>query len=157
MGGGGADFGEHLTRHAEDSEEIFVPGQGAQVHQHRAAGVGHVCDVLAPVGGAGEVPEEPAVDRPETCGPGLCRLAGRTRALQDPLQLSGRKVGRRPQSRPLADELPAAATVQFRRDPVGPGVLPDDGVHIGQSRAPVPDHGRFPLVGQADGGQVSGA
>ena len=49
IGRGGANFGEHFPGHAEKGQEVVVPGQRAQVHQHRAAGVGHVCDVLAPI------------------------------------------------------------------------------------------------------------
>ena len=42
-----------------------MPVERVQVHQHRAAGVGHVGRVHAAVGAAGEVPQQPRVDRAE--------------------------------------------------------------------------------------------
>src|SRR5262249_24668752 len=46
--------------------------------------------------------------------------------------------------------------IQRGRDPVGAGVLPDNGVVIRMAGVPVPDDGRLALVGDADRGQVRG-
>ena len=43
----------------------LVPLEGREVHQHRPARVRHVCRVDAAIDAAGELPEQPCIDRPE--------------------------------------------------------------------------------------------
>ena len=74
--------------------------------------------------------------------------------LERPLELAGGKIRSRQEARFFADELPAAAAFELGRDPVGPCVLPDDGVHVRQASFAVPHHRRLALVGHAYGGQV---
>ena len=49
---------------------------------------------------------------------------------------------------------PPPARSIARDDPVGPHVLPDDGVRVGQAREAVPNDGGLPLVGDTEGGEV---
>ena len=48
-------------RDADGLGDLRVPLHGVQVHQHGAGGVGHVGDVHAAVGTAGQVPDDPGV------------------------------------------------------------------------------------------------
>ena len=97
-----------------DSQDLLVPLQGVQVHQHGAGGVGDVGDVHAAVDAAGEVPDDPGVHGAEEdvaaprrarAGPRRCRAAsgswgrrsrrpaaGRSRGGSGP----GRRCGRAP-------------------------------------------------------------
>ena len=77
--------------------------------------------------------------------------------VEHPLQLAAGEVGGRGQACLVPDHLATAVPVQASGDPVGPGVLPDDGVPVRPPGAPVPRQRGFPLVGQAQGGQVGGA
>jgi len=77
--------------------------------------------------------------------------------LQQPLELPRGEVRRGRQADLAPDHLAAAALLQRRGDPVGPGVLPHDRVAVRPPGAPVPHQRGLPLVGQAQGGQVGGA
>ncbi len=50
---------QQLAGDAENRQQFIVPGERLQIHQHRAAGIGGVGDVLA----AGQVPDQPGVNR----------------------------------------------------------------------------------------------
>src|SRR4029077_7719142 len=111
-------------------EQLVVPVQGDQVHQHGAAGVGDVRHVHATPDAAGEVPQQPGVDGAED---GLAAFgvgAQTVDVVEHPLQFAAREVGGRGQARLGPDHLAAAVPVQAGGDPVGPGVLPDDGVPV---------------------------
>src|SRR4029077_14428237 len=66
-------------------------------------------------------------------------------------------VGGRGQAGLVPDHVAPAVPVQGRGDPVGPGVLPDDGVTVRPPGAPVPRQRGLPVVGEAEGGQIAGA
>ena len=156
-GRGRQDPRQHLPRHGEEPEQLLVPVQGDQVHQHGAAGVGDVGHVHAAPGAAGEVPQQPGVDGAED---GLAAFgvgAQAVEVVEHALQLAAGEVGGQGQARLVPDHLAAAVPVQAGGDPVGPGVLPDDGVPVRPPGAPVPRQRGFPLVGQAQGDQVGGA
>ncbi len=57
----GVDLGQHRPRHADRVQQLVVPVERGQVHQQRAAGVGHVGDVQPAVDAAGQVPDDPGV------------------------------------------------------------------------------------------------
>jgi len=113
-----------------------------------------VRDVDAPVGAAGELPDDPGVDVAEDHVSGLCLLPDSVDVLQDPLDLRAREVGRdrKPCLRPEA--VLASVRDQLVADRVGAGVLPDDRVVDGPPVGAVPDHGRLTLVGHTDRGDV---
>src|SRR5439155_8693799 len=152
-----ADRRQHGARDVEEGQQLVVPVQGFQVHQHGAAGVGDVGDVLAAVDAAGEVPQQPGVgvaeDRLTAFGVGAYPVD----VLQDPLDLPGREVRRRRQPGPAADHLAPAVAVQGGGDAVGTGVLPDDRVVVRTAGAAVPHHRGLPLVGDTERGQVGRA
>ncbi len=152
---GGTDAGEHRAGDTEQAEELVVPVEGRQVHQHRSARIRHVGGVHATVGPSGEVPHDPRVGGPEERVSAFGRGAQAVDVLEQPLQLAAREVGGGGQAGLVPDDLAAAVAVQRRGDGGRPGVLPDKGVVEGASGAPVPDDGRLSLVGHSDGGEVT--
>ncbi len=150
------DLGQHLPRNAEERQQLVVPVQRLQIHQHGPAGVGHVGDVHAAARPAGEIPQHPGVggaeDRVALLGVG----AHAVDVLQNPLHLACGEVGGGRQPGLAPDDVAAAVAVQRRGDAVGAGVLPDDRVVIRPAGAPVPYQRGFPLVGDAQRGQVGG-
>ena len=68
-----------------------------------------------------------------------------------------REVGGRRQAGLAPDYARRGRRARAPRDPVGPGVLPDDRVVVRPAGLAVPDHRRLALVGDAEGGEVRGA
>ena len=101
---GGADLRQHRRRHADRRGDLLVPGQRAEVHQHRAAGIGHIGDVQAAVGAARQVPDQPRVHVPEHEIAGLGLFPRAVHVVEDPADLRPGEVGRQRQ----ADLLPEA-------------------------------------------------
>ena len=149
----GLDRRQHRARDVEDPEQLVVPLQRRQVHQHRPARVGHVGGVDAAVPAAGQVPDDPRVGVAEHRLAASRRVAHARHVVEDPLDLRARKIGRRRKAGARADHL----SLRLRQrvdDPIGPRVLPDDRVVPGLSGLRVPDDRRLALIGDADGGQV---
>ena len=78
-------------------------------------------------------------------GPGAVDL------VEDPRRLGTGEVGGEWESGRAAEPVDAAVRGQPVADPLGPGVLPDDGRMDRLPGRPLPDDGRLPLVGDADG------
>ena len=127
--------------------QLRVPLQGVDVEQHGAAGVG----VVRHVGSApGKVPDEPAVHRSGAQLSPLRLLADAGHMVHDPFQLRTGKIGVNEQSRLFRHRFPQALRLQPVADLRRPAALPHDGVVYRATRPPVPQNGRFPLVGDAD-------
>ena len=150
------DLGEHRTGDAEEPEQLVVPLERLEIHQHGAARVGDVGDVLPAVRAAGEVPDDPGVDGAEERVAAVGRLAQPVDVVEHPLELAAGEVRGRDQAGPLPDHVAAAVGVERLDDRVGPGVLPDDRVGVGAAGVPVPDDGGLALVGDADAVDVGG-
>ena len=145
--GRAADLGEHRGRHADGLEQLRVPVERLEVHQHRARGVRDVGHVDAAVGPAGQVPDEPRVDGPEEqVATGRGSSPFRAAVVEDPRELERRRVGRDRQPGPCPE--PVRAVHPGRRQRLaglrGPGVLPHDGVArpAGRSCGPRPRSSR---------------
>ena len=93
-------------------------------------------------GSAGELPDEPRVDRPE--GQVARGLA------EDPLELRRREVRVGDEPRPVADEIGGELLAPLGRAPV----LPDDGAVGRLAARPIPDDRRLALVRDADRGEI---
>ena len=50
------DAGQHGGGDVHGSEDVGIPGEGMQIHQHGTAGVGDIGDVDAAVDATGQVP-----------------------------------------------------------------------------------------------------
>ena len=81
-------------------------------------------------------------------------LADPVDVLEDPLDLPAGEVRRRREAGLLPDDVALALPLERGRDPVGAGVLPDDGVVVGPAGPPVPHHRGLALVGDAAGREV---
>ena len=84
-------------------------------------------------------------------------LADAGHMVHDPFQLRTGKIGVNEQSRLFRHRFPQALRLQPVTDLRRPAALPHDGVVYRATRPPVPQNGRFPLVGDANGGNVCGA
>ena len=152
--GGGFDGGHHAQRDPEDAQDFLVPGQGVEVHEQGAGGVGDVRDMDSAVHPAGQVPEDPRVRVAEDQVTGLCLGPGAINVVQDPLDLGAGKIGGQRKAHLLLEPFRAAILRQLIDDVLRAGVLPDDGVVDGFAGGLVPHHGGFALVGNSDGGNV---
>ena len=85
------DLRQHRQRDAHVLGDARVPGQGVQVHQHGAGGVGRVGDVQAAVDAAGHVPDHPGVHVAEHQVAGLGLLPGALDVVEDPARPSARR------------------------------------------------------------------
>ena len=120
--------GQHGARDAHDLEHIRIPVQGLQVHQHGAGGVGHIGDMHAALGAAGQVPDDPGVDVAEEHFALLSLGAHTGDIVQDPFDLGAGEIGRQRQTHFGAEAILAAVLGQLIADRIGAGVLPDDGI-----------------------------
>jgi len=127
---------------AEELEQLVVPLAGRQIEQHRPRGIRHVRDVSR---AAGQLPDEPRVDRPEY------ELALRkVRPPEDPLELRRREVRIRHEAGPLPDQVGR----QLRAPLGSAAVLPHDGAVDRAARASLPDKRRLALVCDPDPGEL---
>ena len=122
-----------------------------QVVQQGARSVGGVRGVH---GSAGQVPNQPAVDGAKGELTACCPLSSTCYMVEDPADLGAREVGVDFQSCALSDVCGLPVCPQLIAEVGGAPVLPDDGVVDGLAGGAVPDHGGFPLVGDADGSDV---
>ena len=112
--------------------------------------------MTAAAGAAGQIPNDPGIDRAEK------RLALRrpfARAgdfVEKPGELERGKIGRERQSRLCADQI----AQPLRRDPVDGGlrarIHPDDRVMKRRAGRRIPQDRRLALIGDADGREVAG-
>ena len=133
-------------------QQLVVPVEGRQVHQHGAAGVGDVGDVPA-----GQVPDQPGVDGAEQQLAALGAGAQARRCRPAASAASGRRSRWPAAGRSARGSGPGRPRRPARDQPVGAGVLPDDGVGDRLAGGLVPDHRGLALVGDADRGEVGGA
>ena len=101
-----------------------------------------------------EIPDQPGIHSAEKQ---FARLGPGPRAghvIQNPADLGAGKIGVRHQAGLFADDSGLALGAQTVADGSRAAVLPDDGVVHRRAAGPVPDHGGFPLVGDAHGGQL---
>ncbi len=76
--------------------------------------------------------------------------------VQQPLDLGAGKIGIKQQAGARGDHALLSGSLQPGADIGGAAVLPDDGGMDRLAGRTVPDQGRFPLVGDADGRDATG-
>ena len=123
---------------------------GADVEQQGATGVGHVGGVhgAGRGGAAGQVPQQPGVDRPE----GHVWARDHATRAQQPFELGAREVGVEHQAGGGPHEVEVSLFAQLVAARRGATVLPHDGRGQRRPGDAVPHHGRLALVGDPDGG-----
>ena len=103
---------------------------------------------------AGKLPDEPGFHRAEAQLSPLCPGSRAGDVFQNPAQLGAGKIGVDDQTRFCPEGIRQPSGLQFIAVPAGSAALPDDGTADGLTGFLVPDHGGFPLVGNADGGNA---
>ena len=150
---GGDRLGQHGHRNGQSLADILIPAQPVDVKKHGAGSVGVVGAMYLT---ARQIPDQPAVHGAAEQLPGLGPAAQVRRLVQHPPQLGTGKIGINEQSGPLIDQVSQPfglePLTQLRR----PAALPDNGVAYRLARFPVPQNGGFPLIGDADGGDIRG-
>ncbi len=145
---------EHLHRDVQSVADAFIPAQLPDVIEHGAAGVGVIGDMD---GAAGKFPDEPGIHRPEEQLPLPGPLPGAGDCIQNPFQLGGGKIGVHQKAGVLLDVGGKLfIRQQLLADGGGAAALPDDGVADRPPGVPFPNDGGFPLVGDADAGNLLG-
>ena len=131
-------------------QELVVPVERLEVHQHRAAGVGDVGDVLA-----GELPDHPGVHRAEQRVAGLGVGSEPVDVLKHPAELAASEVRGRRQPGALTDQVAVAVALQLLGDARRCGCpARRSRCAYGTPVSSVPHHGGLALVGDADRGEV---
>ncbi len=103
---------------------------------------------------AGETPDEPGFNGAEQKFSVLRLAAGPVNIIQNPLELRGRKIGIDDQSGLLTELFCQPLGLQRVTVFTGAPTLPDNGRTNRLPRLLVPNHCGFPLIGDADGGNV---
>ena len=99
----------------------------------------------------GQLPDEPGFDGTEQQLSCFCLFPGTWHVLQDPAELGAAEVGIDQQAGLLPNHFLTASGLQLIAKLCRPPALPHDGVIDRHARFLIPDHGGFPLVGNADG------
>ena len=150
---GGLDLRQQALRHVQKLQQLLVPAELVDIVEHGAAGVGLVGDVdLA----AGQLPDQPGVDGAEKQLALFRLLSGAGGVVQQPFDLGAGEVGIGHKAGLFPDDIAVAPGFQLVDDGGGAAALPDNGVGNGLAAGFFPDHGGLPLVGDADGRDVSG-
>ena len=148
-----AHLGQQLARNAERGEQLVIPVLGVDIEQQRPRSIGCIGRMNA---AAGQAPQQKTVDRSEG------QLAGfrpRPRALdmlQDPGHLGAGKIRVEPEPGAGADRRLEPLVLEPLAILRGAPVLPHDGVVHRRAGLPVPDNGRFALIGQTDCQDIAG-
>ena len=137
--GRGQRLGQARRVDAEQLAELRVPGEPADVEEHRARGVRVVGRVAA-----GQLEQQPGVDRAED---GARRQVG---VAQQPLDLGAGEVGVEDEPGALADQRLVPGLAQLVAARRGAAVLPDQRPVQRLARCRVPGDDRLALVGDPD-------
>ena len=156
---GGDDLRQDAHGDAHEFAELFIPGQGVDVEEHGAGGVGIVRDVDCAFrmdSAAGQVPDEPGVDGAEEEFALVRKFLCFGDVVEKPADLGGGEVGVDDEAGLLFDGLEMSLCLQFLGIVRGAAALPDDGVVDGTTGRFIPKDGGLTLVGDTDGGDVGG-
>ena len=105
-------------------------------------------------GAIGELPHKPGVHRSKQKFAAPRPVPRPLDMIENPLDFGAGKIGVRHEARRFPDVPSKPARNKLVHDGRGTPALPDNRVVDGPPRRLVPDHGGFPLVGNADGGNV---
>ena len=103
---------------------------------------------------AGELPDQPAVDRAKGQIARRGQAPGTRDMVQNPLQLGARKIGIYQQAGFCLNQLCFSVGAQLCAGRFCSAILPDDGMVDGLTSFAIPDHRGFALVGDANGMDV---
>src|ERR1700730_13100108 len=87
------DLRQHGPRDLDLAQQLHVPVQRLEVHQHGARCVAVVGDVRATLGATRQPPDDPGIDFAEQQVPALARRARARNVVEDPLDFRPREIG----------------------------------------------------------------
>src|SRR5208337_5073672 len=87
------DLRQHRYRNAEVLQNFPIPRERVEVHQLRAAGIGHVSDVDSVIGSTGEMPDEKRIDIAKQQVAGFGLLACVRDIFENPANLQATEIG----------------------------------------------------------------
>ena len=148
---GGFHGRHHGKGNIQKVQQLAVPLQRVDVEEHCAGSVGDIRDVHFP---AGELPDQPGIHGTEAQFSRQGPLAGAGHMVQNPLDFGSGEIGVYDEPRLFANLFHQPFLLEFVTQGRCTAVLPYDGVVHGSTRFGIPDYGGFPLVGDADGGQI---
>ena len=134
-------------------EHVRVPIAGGQIHQHGAAGIGHIGDRGPPV----KFHVSQAIDGAEQRVTGFGLRAGVGHVVQQPAQFEAGEIAGERQAGLGAEAVLTAVAREVGDERIHARILPDQRVVQGPAGVPIPEHGGFALVGDADRGEIGGA
>jgi hypothetical protein len=143
----GNDARKHGPRHVEQRQQLVIPVERVDVEKQRARRIRDIRHVGAP---AGKMPDEPGIDGAERELAAFGALASAGDVVEQPRELRAREVGVQQEARALSEKRFVAGLSQSVTSGRGASVLPNDRVGDRAPRGPLPQHGRFALVGDAD-------
>src|SRR5262245_44661653 len=132
--------------HSEQTQQLRIPITSVDVIQKRARRVRNVGHMRAV---AGEMPDEPAIDRAESK---FAAFGTRTRVrhmIQEPGDLGAAEVWIDDEARPLAHQVFGTTLPQFIAQSCRAAVLPDDRIVKRHAGLSVPHDRGFALIGDA--------
>ncbi len=145
-------FGQHRARDIKQRQQVIIPAAINDIIHHGAGGVGGISDMgLA----AGQPPDQVGIHRAEEQ---ITRLSLRPCAIgiiQNPAQFRCREIGVEQQACLCCHHRLMPCLPQFLAGFCGAAILPDNGPANRAAGMTIPDHRRFTLVGDADGGNVT--
>ncbi len=144
---------QQRARDPQQRQQLVIPASAMDIEELRARGVGRVGDMEPP---AGEIPDQPGIDGAEGEFAALRPGARAFDIIQHPLQLRAREIGIDHQPRPRLDQRSGAVGAQPLADRRRAAILPDDGVADRRAGLAIPQQRGFPLIGDADGGDLAG-
>src|ERR1019366_3958818 len=150
---GGPDRRQQRGRNSEERKQIVIPASGTKIEKHGAGGVAGVGDVQAT---AGQLPQQPRVYGAESQTVRIGQLASIWHVIQNPGNFASGEVSIDKQAGALLYQLFMALCFELCTEYGGTAILPDDGVINRLAGCAVPNDGSFPLVGDADGGHITG-
>ncbi len=142
------DLRQHGHGDTEKAAKIAIPLAAMDVEQRRARGVGGIGGVD---GSSGHAPEQIAVHGAEGEFASFRPRPRTWDVIEEPGGLGCREVGIEQQPRASGKHGLVAFGLEARANVRRAPVLPDDGIVDRASAGPLPDHGGFALVGDADG------
>lgn len=147
----GADLGKNRARDPEDAEEFIIPRAGAEIEQERAGSVGDIGGVDF---SAGELPQQPGVDRAEGEFAASGASAGAGKVIEQPGEFGAAEIRIEEQAGFAAEKRLESAAFEPGAKFGGAAILPDDRAMKRAAGGSFPEQRGFALIGQADGGEI---
>ena len=144
-------LGKHGFGNVKKLQQLVIPLFFMNVEKHGSGGVGVIGDMY---GALGQVPDEPGIDGSKEQFALLCACPCPFHMVENPGNLAGGKIGVGDQTGLFLDLLAVSFLQQIVDEIRRSSALPDDRRVNGLARLFIPDDRGFPLIGDANGGNI---